>query len=68
MRASLHIALPKLTQNGQDLTQLKALAKDLKLSVRGADGEHSDAGIGGIVDISPSARLMVTESEIAQKL
>ena len=68
MRASLHIALPKLTQNGQDLTQLKEIAKDLKLSVRGADGEHSEAGTGGIVDISPSARLMVTESEIAQHL
>ena len=68
MRASIHIALPKLTKNGQDLTQLKVLAKELKLSVRGADGEHSEAGMGGIVDISPSARLMVTESEIAQRL
>jgi len=68
MRASLHIALPKLTNNGQDLTALKALAKELQLSVRGADGEHSEAGKGGLVDISPTARLMVTEKEIALRL
>ena len=68
MRASLHIALPKLTNNGQDLAALKAVAKKLKLSVRGAGGEHSDAGAGGVVDISPSVRLMVSESEIAQQL
>ncbi len=68
MRASLHILLPKLTEQGQDLTELKSIAKSLKLSVRGADGEHSQAGKGGIVDISPTARLMVSEREIAQKL
>jgi len=68
MRASLHIMLPKLTQQGQDLSELKSIAKSLQLSVRGADGEHSEAGKGGIVDISPMARLMVSEREIAQKL
>jgi creatine kinase len=68
MRASLHIALPKLTKNGQDLTALKHVAKELQLSVRGADGEHSEAGKGGVVDISPTARLMVTESEIVARL
>lgn len=68
MRSSLHIMLPKLTNNGQDLNNLKTMAKVLQLSVRGADGEHSQAGKGGLVDISPTARLMVSESEIAQKL
>ena len=36
--------------------------------MRGAGGEHTAAGAGGIVDISPSARLMVTEGEIARRL
>jgi hypothetical protein len=68
MRASLHLKLPRLTQNGQDLSRLKAAAKPLGLAVRGAGGEHSDAGSDGLADISPSARLGVTEMEIMQRL
>jgi hypothetical protein len=68
MRASLHMRLPRLTCNGQDLTRLKLEAKALGLAVRGAGGEHSDAGVGGLVDISPSARLGVTETEIMRRL
>jgi len=68
MRASLHLALPKLTNNGQNLEALKPIAKKLNMSIRGADGEHTDAGAGGIVDISPSARLQITEAEICQRL
>jgi arginine kinase len=68
MRSSLHIQLPRLTSNGRDLTRLKREAKALGLAVRGAGGEHSDAGIGGLVDISPSARLGVTEMEIMRRL
>ncbi len=68
MRASLHIALPRLTQNGSNVDLLKPVAKKLGLSVRGAGGEHTAAGAGGIVDLSPSARLMVSEGEIARKL
>jgi creatine kinase len=68
MRASLHVKLPKLTNNGQDLNLLKHEAKALGLAVRGAGGEHSDAGQGGLVDISPTARLGVTEMEIMQSL
>ena len=68
MRASLHLALPKLTRNGADVAALKPLCKQLGLSVRGAGGEHTAAGEGGIVDISPSARLMVTEGQIARRL
>jgi len=68
MRASLHLPLPRLTHNGTDVQALKPRCKDLGLSVRGAGGEHTAAGEGGIVDISPSARLMVTEGEIARRL
>ena len=59
MRFSVHLALPKLTKNGKDVSQAKAKAKEFGLSVRGAGGEHTEAGEGGIVDISPSARLMI---------
>jgi creatine kinase len=68
MRASLHIKLPNLTSNGSDLTRLEKETKQLNLAVRGAGGEHSGAGEGGLVDISPSARLGVTEMEIMQRL
>ena len=68
MRASLHVALPRLTQNGSNVDVLKPIARKLGLSVRGAGGEHTAAGEGGIVDLSPSARLMITEGQIARKL
>ncbi|MBW2720544.1 MAG: hypothetical protein JRD94_19010 [Deltaproteobacteria bacterium] len=68
MRASLHLPLPRLTQSGANLEALEPLCKRLGLSVRGAGGEHTAAGEGGIVDISPSARLMVTEAEVARRL
>ncbi len=68
MRASLHMRLPGLTSNGRDLTGVKREAKALGLAVRGAGGEHSDAGEGGLVDISPSARLGVTEMVIMRRL
>jgi creatine kinase len=68
MRASLHLPLPGLTEGGSNLEPAKKAALDFGLSVRGAGGEHSDAGQGGLVDISPSARLGVTETEIMQCL
>jgi len=68
MRASLHIALPNLTRVGEDLDHLKNIAAGMGLSIRGAGGEHSGAGEGGLVDISPSARLGVTEKEIMERL
>lgn len=64
MRASIHIALPKLTKNGKDVSEAKTVCKALGLSVRGIGGEHTEAGAGGIVDISPSARLQIQEAEI----
>ena len=66
MRASLHLPLPSLMTPGIDT--LKAQCSELGLSVRGAGGEHTAAGAGGIVDISPSARLMISEAEIARRL
>jgi creatine kinase len=68
MRASLHLPLPRLTEGGSNLEAARKTALDFGLSVRGAGGEHSDAGHGGLVDISPSARLGVTETEIMQRL
>jgi hypothetical protein len=36
----------------------------LGLSVRGLGGEHTPIGADGTIDLSPSARLMITEAEI----
>jgi len=68
MRASLHIKLPCLTKKGKDVSEAKACAKTLGLSVRGVGGEHTEAGEDGTVDISPSARLCIKESEIVAAL
>jgi len=68
MRASVHIAIPKLTKNGKDVSEAKKVCKELNLSVRGIGGEHTDAGEGGIVDISPSARFCIKEAEIITAL
>jgi len=68
MRASLHLPLPRLTAGGADLEPAKKTASRLGLSVRGAGGEHSGAGQGGLVDISPRARLGVTETGIMKCL
>ena len=68
MRASLHIKLPLLTQNGNDLIKLTNEAKKLGLAVRGVGGEHSKAGKDGLVDISPTARLNISEKQIMEQL
>ncbi len=68
MRASLHMKLPNLTKNGTDLSLIKSKAKELGLAVRGVLGEHSDADASGTVDISPSARLGVSEKQIMENL
>jgi len=68
MRASLHMKLPRFTSNGADITALKEKAQTLGLAVRGAGGEHSAAGSDGLVDVSPSERLGVTEMQIMQRL
>jgi len=68
MRASLHLPLANLTEDGRDLGPAQETAGGFGLAVRGAGGEHSDAGEGGIVDISPRARLNITESDVMQCL
>ncbi|MCF6327320.1 MAG: hypothetical protein L3J21_08520 [Devosiaceae bacterium] len=68
MRASLHIKLPNLCADDPKLERIGNEAKKLGLAVRGASGEHSGAGEGGLVDISPSARLGVTQMQIMQTL
>ena len=73
MRASLHIPLPKLTADGQadphgNSVKAKSIAKPLGLSVRGAGGEHTPIGADGTVDISPSARFCIKESQIITAL
>lgn len=68
MRASLHLPLPRLTEGGKDLGAARKTASGFGLSVRGASGEHSGAGHGALVDISPRARLGKTETGIIQCL
>ncbi len=68
MRCSLHMKLPHLTKSGTDLTRVTTEAKSRGLAVRGAGGEHSDAGSDGLVDVSPSARLGVSEMQIMRRL
>jgi len=72
MRASLHLPLPAtlagLAQQDSRLKELGKSAAKFGLALRGAGGEHSGTGRDSIIDISPSARLGVTESEIMQRL
>jgi hypothetical protein len=67
MRASVHIKIPKITSDGTD-KKAKEVCKPLGLSVRGTGGEHTPIGADGTVDISPSSRLFIKESEIIAKL
>ena len=67
MRASVHIKIPNLTRGGSDATA-KKLLKPLGLSVRGMGGEHTPIGADGTVDISPSARFLISEAEIVTAL
>ena len=67
MRASVHLALPGLAAGGTD-ERAKAVAKRHGLSVRGIGGEHTPVGEGGVIDLSPSARLCVSEAEILVRL
>lgn len=68
MRASVHLALPKLTVGGSDISKAKTVTKHLGLSVRGIGGEHTPMGKDGTCDISPSKRFCITEAEIIMAL
>jgi creatine kinase len=63
MRASVHVKIPQLTADGTD-KRAKEVCKPLGLSVRGTGGEHTPIGADGTVEISPSSRLFIKESEI----
>lgn len=65
MRASVMMKLPRL---GADEASLKALCLSMGLQARGMHGEHSEAGAGGIFDISNKQRLGKSEVELIQGL
>jgi len=67
MRASLHLAIPNLCADGTD-KKAKEIARPLGLSIRGMGGEHTPIGADGTVDVSPSARFCISESEIVTAL
>ena len=64
MRASVHIALPKLSQ---DMEAFKAITDKYHLQIRGIHGEHSESE-GGVYDISNRRRLGITEVEAVQDM
>ena len=64
MRASVHIKLPKLSQ---DMDSFKAITDRYHLQIRGIHGEHSESE-GGVYDISNKRRLGVTEVECVQDM
>jgi creatine kinase/arginine kinase len=64
MRASVHIALPKLSQ---DMEAFKVITDKYHLQIRGIHGEHSESE-GGIYDISNRRRLGITEVRAVQDM
>ncbi len=64
MRASVHIALPKLSK---DMDKFKSITDKHHLQIRGINGEHSKSE-GGIYDISNKRRLGVTEVQCVQDM
>lgn len=64
LRASVHIRLPKLSQNMKELNEL---ARGYNLQVRGSRGEHSEVE-EGIFDVSNMRRLGLTEFQAVQEM
>lgn len=64
MRASVHIALPKLAE---DMEAFKAITDKYHLQIRGIHGEHSESE-GGVYDISNRRRLGITEVQAVQDM
>lgn len=64
MRASVHIALPKLSV---DMDAFKAITDKFYLQIRGIHGEHSESE-GGVYDISNRRRLGITEVQAVQDM
>jgi len=64
MRASVHIALPKLAR---DMETFKTITDKYHLQIRGIHGEHSQSE-GGVYDISNRRRLGITEVQAVQDM
>jgi len=64
MRASVHIALPKLAKN---MKRFEEITNKYHLQIRGIHGEHSQSE-GGVYDISNRRRLGITEVEAVQDM
>jgi len=64
MRASVHIALPKLAK---DMDAFKTITDKYHLQIRGIHGEHSQSE-GDVYDISNRRRLGITEVEAVQDM
>lgn len=64
IRASVHIALPKLAA---DLKKLEAVAGKYNLQVRGTRGEHTESE-GGVYDISNKRRMGLTEYQAVREM
>jgi len=65
MRASIHVRMPHVTNSGVDV---KAVCARVGLSVCGIAGDHSPIGADGTLDLSPTRRLCVRESDIIRML
>ncbi|XP_033243525.1 arginine kinase [Drosophila miranda] len=64
IRASVHIKLPNLTANPEEM---KKLSTKYNLQVRGTSGEHTEAK-GGVHDISNKRRMGLTEYEAVKEM
>jgi len=64
IRASVHIALPKLAA---DRSKLEQIAGKYNLQVRGTRGEHTESE-GGVYDISNRRRMGLTEFEAVKEM
>lgn len=64
MRASVHIALPKLSK---DMDAFRSITDKYHLQIRGIHGEHSESE-GGVYDISNRRRLGITEVRAVQDM
>jgi len=64
IRASVHIALPKLASN---MPKFEEIAAKYNLQIRGTSGEHSES-IGGVYDISNKRRMGLTEFQAVKEM
>lgn len=64
IRASVHIALPKLAS---DKKKLDEVAAKYNLQVRGTRGEHTESE-GGVYDISNKRRMGLTEYQAVREM